>query len=121
MLTRDEGDCGVSIHAPREGCDTEGPYSPHTAYLFQFTHPGRGATGKDALNGEYSKFQFTHPGRGATDARLCRLFAVYSFNSRTPGGVRLRVHLLGVLISSFNSRTPGGVRHAWHIGLASNR
>ena len=35
--------------------------------VFQFTHPGRGATSvaaSCASSGE--KFQFTHPGRGAT-------------------------------------------------------
>ena len=33
----------VSIHAPREGCDSR--MSPNPAITrFQFTHPGRGAT-----------------------------------------------------------------------------
>ena len=38
-----------------------------TRYMFQFTHPGRGATG--VLTTDTSpiyEFQFTHPGRGAT-------------------------------------------------------
>ena len=34
-------------------------------------------------------FQFTHPGRGATFCSLVRLSASMGFNSRTPGGVRL--------------------------------
>ena len=33
-----------------------------------------------------------------------------SFNSRTPGGVRLSTHILRTSLGSFNSRTPGGVR-----------
>ena len=34
----------VSIHAPREGCDSGWSCSSNDAYRFQFTHPGRGAT-----------------------------------------------------------------------------
>ena len=84
--------------------------------LFQFTHPGRGATdlhsprsiARDVsihapregcdVGGRYMdivtrKFQFTHPGRGATRAVWLRRSIVASFNSRTPGGVR-PVHVL---------------------------
>ena len=35
------------------------------------------------------QFQFTHPGRGATSALIARSICITSFNSRTPGGVRL--------------------------------
>ena len=35
---------GVSIHAPREGCDEILPAPTLGALEFQFTHPGRGAT-----------------------------------------------------------------------------
>ena len=80
----------VSIHAPREGCDTDRRTFVLNGFVFQFTHPGRGATGKTlvGLEGELEvsihapregcddptariveaswKFQFTHPGRGAT-------------------------------------------------------
>ena len=35
---------GVSIHAPREGCDYDNIYGLHEEDGFQFTHPGRGAT-----------------------------------------------------------------------------
>ena len=34
----------VSIHAPREGCDAMDIYHRLQCTLFQFTHPGRGAT-----------------------------------------------------------------------------
>ena len=34
----------VSIHAPREGCDSWKTLANQAAKLFQFTHPGRGAT-----------------------------------------------------------------------------
>ena len=34
--------------------------------VFQFTHPGRGATFFRRPKNHFSRFQFTHPGRGAT-------------------------------------------------------
>ena len=38
--------------------------------LFQFTHPGKGATLYEAAYvGDKNEFQFTHPGKGATVAR----------------------------------------------------
>ena len=101
--------------------------------MFQFTHPGRGATEIMVKLGIYQKFQFTHPGRGATiaprhvvDTReevsihapregcdlsfLSRFIPSLGFNSRTPGGVRRRSVSLSSCIRGFNSRTPGGVR-----------
>ena len=78
----------VSIHAPREGCDshlharlafaksfnsrTPGgvrqiPYEEQSSRtVFQFTHPGRGATPLANSSLANHTFQFTHPGRGAT-------------------------------------------------------
>ena len=35
---------GVSIHAPREGCDRRRPCRLQGCSPFQFTHPVRGAT-----------------------------------------------------------------------------
>ena len=34
--------------------------------MFQFTHPGRGATEMLVVVDTMTRFQFTHPGRGAT-------------------------------------------------------
>ena len=78
----------VSIHAPREGCDlmrlacSSGDHSfnsrtpggvrptsclsPIGVIMFQFTHPGRGATTNSQKRFARVLFQFTHPGRGAT-------------------------------------------------------
>ena len=57
----------VSIHAPREGCDTNVLVYYPKELTFQFTHPGRGATGLiDSIYKRRVRFQFTHPGRGAT-------------------------------------------------------
>ena len=79
--------------------------------MFQFTHPGRGATVRDvflfrlvlvsihapregcdayflSVSDAVTRFQFTHPGRGATARDGASRYGVYRFNSRTPGGVR---------------------------------
>ena len=40
----------VSIHAPREGCDPMMSCMVNSAQVFQFTHPGRGATFKTSLS-----------------------------------------------------------------------
>ena len=111
LIIAQMGDRCVSIHAPREGCDepldgvfivlhsfnsrTPGGVRPglkafcEEHSLFQFTHPGRGATTQEVLRNEREMvsihapregcdliksirftsadlFQFTHPGRGAT-------------------------------------------------------
>ena len=102
---------GVSIHAPREGCDRE-PLSCASVILV---------------------FQFTHPGRGATPDHSYVLVGHSRFNSRTPGGVRQRATRQSSImfqvsihapregcdrwclyasrsLRCFNSRTPGGVR-----------
>ena len=56
---------GVSIHAPREGCDARRDTRSIFSIAFQFTHPGRGATLAFDISSFQSGFQFTHPGRGA--------------------------------------------------------
>ena len=58
----------VSIHAPWEGCDVHCTASPQGWGVFQFTHPGKGATCKigSHLYNAATPFQFTHPGKGAT-------------------------------------------------------
>ena len=55
-------------------------------------------------------FQFTHPGRGATCSLVTYSPSTYSFNSRTPGGVRHSMTTEEMPVRCFNSRTPGGVR-----------
>ena len=101
-------------------------------FLFQFTHPGRGATASCFTSKGSTEFQFTHPGRGATSDTVILEYlydvsihapregcdpssgesplALEGFNSRTPGGVRLQRQAICVTSRSFNSRTPGGVR-----------
>ena len=52
-----------------------------------------------------------HAPREGCDNIYMRLRASeISFNSRTPGGVRRKVPIVGDCEKCFNSRTPGGVR-----------
>ena len=64
---------GVSIHAPREGCDCADVDIAVGRVEFQFTHPGRGATSLSLGDCSKVEFQFTHPGRGATPAGSLRV------------------------------------------------
>ena len=59
-------DVGVSIHAPRAGCDFLLSVIKRYRLVFQFTHPVRGATTAHTLKELFLEFQFTHPVRGAT-------------------------------------------------------
>ena len=128
----------VSIHAPWEGCDVHKPLRTLSGKLFQFTHPGKGATSGDPLPrlprnrfnsrtlgrvrhklisafSTVKAFQFTHPGKGATINYLIYFAAKIRFNSRTLGRVRLSSHILCTSFCSFNSRTLGRVRrHTLH-------
>ena len=69
---------GVSIHAPREGCDSERSLERLASVWFQFTHPVRGATVLARFLARSCEFQFTHPVRGAISfsAWLFRRFVV---------------------------------------------
>ena len=83
----------VSIHAPREGCDARYRAKPPLASCFNSRTPG-GVRPYVPLSWLVRiVFQFTHPGRGATFVGgLCPSLTL-RFNSRTPGGVRLTAHL----------------------------
>ena len=99
----------VSIHAPREGCDSTLAQNKFIDE-FQFTHPGRGATLVRVFSVPASVFQFTHPGRGATIALLYRS-AKGGVSIHAPReGCDLSVIPDSIFYTSFNSRTPGGVR-----------
>ena len=123
----------ISIHAPLAGCDAVprrrirpihhfNPRTPRgvrqtratqgtSSYIFQSTHPSRGATRPKGLLSVRavisihaplagcdihqnrallygSKFQSTHPSRGATSMRRGRPRLGRDFNPRTPRGVR---------------------------------
>ena len=124
----------VSIHAPREGCDLkQGSFLVEAKEVS--IHAPREGCDKcwQASLERRSRFQFTHPGRGATPPLPYPSLGTPGFNSRTPGGVRQKIHRhpdkakefqfthpgRGATsrdddsrsrASRFNSRTPGGVR-----------
>ena len=100
----------ISIHAPREGCDTAIAASYTPLDLFQSTHPARGATCAEHCDrhpcgisihapregcdrghlraGRLKLFQSTHPARGATSGTGRNRPHRPNFNPRTPRGVR---------------------------------
>ena len=102
---------GISIHAPREGCDSA-PVSPcHATPRFQSTHPARGATlggNQRALSCRIS----IHAPREGCDGqhRGGHIRGYEDFNPRTPRGVRLRREGGHAGAGDFNPRTPRGVR-----------
>ena len=62
----------ISIHAPREGCDTTALEIGVDPIIFQSTHPVRGATMKACQAQMGLIFQSTHPVRGATRQALVK-------------------------------------------------
>ena len=78
----------VSIHAPWEGCDLQVKVSALPILVFQFTHPGKGATEFSLYACFSPRFQFTHPGKGATMQIVYHIQPQKCFNSRTLGRVR---------------------------------
>ena len=106
-----DAETGVSIHAPREGCDWIVSLVSVLTVLFQFTHPGRGATGRySKLSDDRVKFQFTHPGRGATACKSTapsdQAVSIHAPREGCDYKASRETHQL----TRFNSRTPGGVR-----------
>ena len=54
--------------------------------LFQFTHPGKGATATGGTrNTQITMFQFTHPGKGATGMVFIFVILIYQFQFTHPG------------------------------------
>ena len=119
----------VSIHAPWEGCDSPsfGPFKSlvcfnsrtlgrvrlyisaksYTYLLFQFTHPGKGAT-CSALSNCYTKSVSIHaPWEGCDSIGISEVLLHLSFNSRTLGRVRLKHSRLGMLCVEFQFTHPG--------------
>ena len=63
---------GVSIHAPREGCDLIAVTPSLNHFLFQFTHPGRGATYVYGYAFRYFKVSIHAPREGCDGLILPR-------------------------------------------------
>ena len=86
-------EAGVSIHAPREGCDAD-VTGDYLIRLVSIHAPREGCDVQTERSPTRSlSFQFTHPGRGATPPSRRSPAPIGGFNSRTPGGVRRRVVL----------------------------
>ena len=123
----------ISIHAPREGCDggtnltatIGGDFNPRTPrgvrpapipsamvnWLFQSTHPARGATGLEALRNRWPGDFNPRTPRGVRRGRCRGGKGLCNFNPRTPRGVRRGNAGSGTPPAMyFNPRTPRGVR-----------
>ena len=84
----------VSIHAPWEGCDQHLFYCEDRTDSFNSRTLGRVRPLSSVTFICASMFQFTHPGKGATILVASASRSRYRFNSRTLG----RVRLLGVAV-----------------------
>ena len=147
------GNDDVSIHAPREGCDVSLISRPPLSYCFNSRTPGgvrHGYTSgqgqarpvsihapREGCDGSFpsqpeipQKFQFTHPGRGATPPRSTPPKRRPSFNSRTPGGVRLVVASRWAVISIVSIHAPregcdrddfGNLQFVTHVSIHAPR
>ena len=100
----------VSIHAPREGCDCGVLYLLTPSVGFNSRTPGGVRPGDCATPTALARFQFTHPGRGATLLEQnVKVIVVVSIHAPREGcDARSSARLPDT--QSFNSRTPGGVR-----------
>ena len=77
-------EAGISTHAPLTGCDLPWACRIWWNFLFQPTHPSRGATRAGMMRRCRRKiFQPTHPSRGATCVELYA-FPVVSFQPTHP-------------------------------------
>ena len=79
----------VSIHAPRAGCDSKLLDKGAMLYMFQFTHPVRGATQSTDRGQGRQDVSIHAPRAGCDQTGFDPNAQVSSFNSRTPCGVRL--------------------------------
>ena len=102
----------ISIHAPREGCDSLLVCTRSACVPFQSTHPARGATRRYVCTNEGWRFQSTHPARGATVRGGRPGSHRKNFNPRTPRGVRLLQEQEAELEQVFQSTHPArGATH----------
>ena len=93
----------VSIHAPREGCDTPAPAVGATAVNVSIHAPREGCDKTEGVRWDNMiKFQFTHPGRGATHGpNKVRAYLLVSIHAPREGCdvKKLRCRLLRLLVS----------------------
>ena len=109
--------------------------------MFQFTHPGKGATPADGIPrvsgtcfnsrtlgrvrrlsasalADFCPFQFTHPGKGATEL-VCCISSLLRVSIHAPWeGCDFIVPPFSILDTRFNSRTLGRVRPTSCLSLS---
>ena len=78
----------VSIHAPRAGCDKRHKSPLIYDDMFQSTHPARGATDYQIHPHSPSAVSIHAPRAGCDPPRPTERHSAWSFNPRTPRGVR---------------------------------
>ena len=74
----------ISIHAPREGCDVPSCLAIAAPFLFQSTHPVRGATGARHLAFDGFLISIHAPREGCDWTGGFRILGIFDFNPRTP-------------------------------------
>ena len=101
---------GISIHAPREGCDAPTASERRTTWTFQSTHPARGATVGDIVVHGRVAISIHAPREGCdlsqfvdTTSRAISIHAPREGCDAVYAGTH-RCHM------NFNPRTPRGVR-----------
>ena len=106
----------ISIHAPLAGCDMDNPLFFHLLYLFQSTHPLRGATSCAYASPGFIAISIHAPLAG------CDRFFL---NTPSPNNISIHAPLAGCDGSAskdgkrpynFNPRTPCGVRRRRQMG-----
>ena len=122
----------VSIHAPLAECDDFSVYlksqslgfnprTPRGVRLtmrvgrwttrgFQSTHPSRSATIECVYSYDVCSVSIHAPLAECDNDIIRRMAGPYSFNPRTPRGVRRTYQAIQDHLSGFNPRTPRGVR-----------
>ena len=104
----------ISIHAPLAGCDSFSVTSRIWGFVFQSTHPLRGATHAASRFTSFCLISIHAPLAGCDLEALVPRVHAHDFNPRTPCGVRRGCGGRPSDRRDFNPRTPCGVRH---VGL----
>ena len=96
----------VSIHAPREGCDTSTDLSSSRINGFNSRTPGGVRLCGSAISSYLGNVSIHAPREGCDSYRSRFRNGSLSFNSRTPGGVRLSKSVLVRVFSVVSIHAP---------------
>ena len=100
----------VSIHAPWEGCDRRRAEGGRYPRRFNSRTLGRVRPGRIERRGWIGLFQFTHPGKGATTRSIAKENRLTVSIHAPWEGCDGSSATYSIVTSSFNSRTLGRVR-----------